>query len=269
MTGYPATLNGKTIQNNSSWKLIKDRYGKPVLTPIRGADVTESGCSDVDVPSMTTTAEGHTPRRGTLLKTSWANEMDNNRFKQSVQPPVWEASIPLSNQVPAEKRWEKSAAECLMTPNGVSSDRSWHKVTNSNRNEKPILKQALRTVMGESNCVESMQALQTIDADRWVDQDDEVKPGSGQAAAPTTGGVGTGATNNRGGRCTDCTNCNKKTLAFGTVRSNGGELRKPLSGLLPPVVNKLTPTDGTGVMHYQWIGRRKGKCLVITWRYRN
>ena len=227
-----------------------------VLTPIRGADVTESRCSDVDKPSMMTTAEGQTPRRETILKTSWPNEMDNNRFKQSVQPPVREASIPLSNQVSAEERWEMSAAECLMTPNGVTIDRSWHKVTNSNWIEKPILKRALRTVVRESDCVEITQALQTIDADRCVDRDDEVKPGGGQAAALTTGGVGTGATNNRGGCCTDC---NKKTSTFGTVRTNGGDLRKPLSGLLPPVVNKLTPMDGTGAMHYQWIVRESIK----------
>ena len=117
MTGYPISLNGRTTQNKSSWKLIKDRYGKPVLTPIWGADVTESRCIDVVKPSMMTTAEGQTPRSETILKTSWPNEMDNNRFKQSVQPPVREASMPLSDQVSVEERREKSAAECPMPPN--------------------------------------------------------------------------------------------------------------------------------------------------------
>ena len=39
MTSYPVSLNGMTIQNKPSWNIIKDQYGKPVLTPIRGADV--------------------------------------------------------------------------------------------------------------------------------------------------------------------------------------------------------------------------------------
>ena len=30
---------------------------------------------------------------------------------------------------------------------------------------------------------------------------------------------------------------------------------KPMSGLVPPVVAKMAPTDGTGVMHYEWIVR--------------
>ena len=256
MTGYPVFLNGRTTQNKPSWKLIKGRYGKPVLTPIWGADVTESRCIDVVKPSMMTTAEGQTPRSETILKTSWPNEMDNNRFKQSVQPPVREASMPLSDHVSVEERREKSAAECPMPPNGVTIDRSWHKVMNSNRNEKPIRTRALRTVVRESDCVEIKRGLQTVEADRCVDRDDEVRPGSGQAAALTTGGIGTVATNNRGGHCTDC---NKKTTTSGTVRTNSGDVRKPLSGLLPLVVNKLTPTDGTGAMHYQWIVRESIK----------
>ena len=127
---------------------------------------------------------------------------------------------------------------------------------NSNRNVKPIRTQAFRMVVRENDCFEIKRGLKTVEADWCVDRHNEVELDSGQAAALTTGGIGTGATNNRGGRCTDC---NKKTMTFGTVRTNGGDLRKPLSGLLPPIVNKLTPTDGTGAMHYQWIVRESIK----------
>ena len=256
MTGYPVSLNGRTTQKKSNWNITKDRYGKPVLTPIWGADVTESRCIDVVKPSMMTTAEGQTPRNETILKTSWPKEMDNNRFEKPVQPPVRGANMTLPDQVTVKERREKTAAECLMPLNGVTIDRSWHKVMNSNRNEKPLRTQVLRTVVRESDCAEIKRGLKTVEADWCVDRDDEVRPDSGQAAALTTGGIGTGATNNRCGRCTDC---NKKTMTFGRVQTNGGNLRKPLSGLLPPVVNKLTPTDGTGAMHYQWIVRESIK----------
>ena len=253
MTGYPVSLNGRTTQKkNSCLEIVKGRYGKPVLTPIWGADVTESRCIDVVKPPMMTAAQGYTPRKETIIKTSRPNEMDNNRFEQPVQPPVRGANVTLPDQVTIKERREKTAADCLMPLNEVTIDRSWHKVMNSNRNEKQIRTRVLRTVVTDSDCVEIKRGLKTVQADRRVDRDDEVRPGSGQAAALPTGGIGTGATNNRGGRCTDC---NKKTMTFGTVRTNGGDLRNPLSGLLPPVVNKLTPTDGTGAMHYQWIVR--------------
>ena len=59
-------------------------------------------------------------------------------------------------------------------------------------------------------------------------------------------------TNNRRGRCM---NCHKKKRKLGTVRTNGGDSRKPLSRLLPPIINESIPTEGTGPMHYQWIMR--------------
>ena len=266
MTGYPVSLDGRTTQKKTSWNVIKDRYGKPVLTPIWGADVTESRCIEMVKPSMMTAAEGPTPRKETMLKTSWPKKMDNNRFEQPLQPPVRGANMTLPDQATVKERREKTAeaiiftnttdgqpnAGCLMPLNGVTIDRSWHKVMNNNQNVKPIRTQDLRTVVREKDDFEIKQGLKTVEADWCVDRDAEVRPDSGQAAALTAGGIGTGATNNRGGRCM---NCHKKTRRFGTVQTNRGDLRKPLSGLLPPIVNKLTPTEGTGAMHYQWIMR--------------
>ena len=60
-------------------------------------------------------------------------------------------------------------------------------------------------------------------------------------------GAGTGGTNNIGGRCTDC---NKKITTARTLPTKCGELMKPMSGLVPPVVTEIAPTDGAGVMHY-------------------
>ena len=110
MTGYPVSLNGRTTQKKSSWNIIKDRIGKPVLTPIRGADVAESRCIDVVQPSMMTAAEGQTPRNETILKTSWPKVMDNNRYEQPVQSPVLGANMTLPDQVTVKEKREKTAA---------------------------------------------------------------------------------------------------------------------------------------------------------------
>ena len=64
MAGYPVSVNGRTTERKSSWEIVKGRYGKPVLTPIWGTDVTESRYIDVVKPPILTAAEGHTSTEG-------------------------------------------------------------------------------------------------------------------------------------------------------------------------------------------------------------
>ena len=40
-----------------------------------------------------------------------------------------------------------------------------------------------------------------------------------------------------------------------TLQTSCGKIVKPMSGLVPPVVTKMGPTNGTGMMHYEWIVR--------------
>ena len=72
--------------------------------------------------------------------------------------------------------------------------------------------------------------------------------------------AGTGGTKNVGGRLMDC---NKKSTTARTLPTNCGEFVKPMSGLVPPVVTKMAPTDGAGVMHYQWIVRESVRTTEI------
>ena len=55
--------------------------------------MTESRCIEVVQPSMMTATKGKTPRKETILKTSWPKRMDNNRFEQPLQPPVRGANM--------------------------------------------------------------------------------------------------------------------------------------------------------------------------------
>ena len=68
--------------------------------------------------------------------------------------------------------------------------------------------------MRESDCVEIEWRMKTIEAERCVNRDDEVEPSRSQETAVAAMGVGTGGTNNKGGRCTDC---NKRTMTVGMI----------------------------------------------------
>ena len=145
-----------------------------------------------------------------------------------------------------------TAAKCQIPPNGVAIDRLWPKGINSNRNGKPIRTPSLRAEVGTTDCVNVEQRLKTIKAEGCLNRADKVEPSRGQETTVAAMGVGTGGTNNRGSRGTDCSN---KIMTAGTVQTKCGNLRKPISDMVPPLVTKMAPTDDTGMMHYQWIVR--------------
>ena len=144
MIGYPVPLNGMTNQKKMCLSIIKDRYGKPVLTPIQGADVAKTKCVEVVQRTMMTAAKGQTPRNETILKASWPKEMDNNRYEKPIQSPYRGANMTIPDHVTVKEKSGMTAARCLMPLNEVTIDRSWHKGMNSNRNEKLRRTPALR-----------------------------------------------------------------------------------------------------------------------------
>ena len=229
-------------------------------------DVTDSGCPGMVQSSRMTVTEGHTSRNGTRLKTSGLKQVGKNRFKEPRQPPVRGVGVTLSDQTPVKQRRKMTAeattftdatnnkipAGCNMPLNNVTIDGSWHKVMKKNRYVNPIETQDSRTVVRETDNFETNSGMKTVGADRYTDPDTTVQPEGGPARTLTAGGPGTDDTKNRRGRCM---NCHKKKRKFGTVRTNGGDSRKPLSGRLPPIVNKMIPKEVAGPMHYQWILR--------------
>ena len=54
--------------------------------------------------------------------------------------------------------------------------------------------------MRETDCVEIDRRMKTIEAERCVNRANEVEPSRSQETAVAAVGVGTGDTNNRGGR---------------------------------------------------------------------
>ena len=114
MAEYPVSVNGRTTDRKSSWEIVKGRYGKPVLTPIWGTDVTESGSTDVVKPQILTAAEGHTLQKETILKASRPKDMNRDRFDAPVQHPVQGVKRTFPDQVTVKERREMTTAEYLM-----------------------------------------------------------------------------------------------------------------------------------------------------------
>ena len=243
------------------WTMIKDRYGKPVLSPNYGADVPDSGCPGREQSLGKIVTDKHTSRNGTRFK-----HVGRNRFRQPRQPPVRGVGMTCPEQNPVKQRRSPMAeatldtnamnstipARCNMPLNNVSKDGTWHKVMTKNRYVKPMETQDSRTVVSELDDFEINRAKMTVVADRCTDPVTTVRPDGGPARAVTAGEPRSSDTNVNHDRCLSC---HKKKRKFGTVQITGGDLRKPLSGRSPPIVNKMIPSEVMEPMHYQWILR--------------
>ena len=78
---HPGPSDGRTP--DIRWKMIKDRYGKPVLSPNDGADVPDSGCPGTEQSFGKIVTMENTSRNGTRFK-----QVGRNRFRKPWQPPV-------------------------------------------------------------------------------------------------------------------------------------------------------------------------------------
>ena len=271
MKDHPGSSDGRTP--DVCWKLIKDRDGKPVLSPNYGPDVPDSGCPVRDQSLGKTVTEAHTSRNGTRL-----NQVGRNRFRQPRQPSVRGVGVTCSDPT-REKRGRSLVAEPTTvtnamdstiparynTLNNVSIDGDWHRVMTKNRYVKPIGTQDSRTVVSEMDDFETNRTKQTFVADRCTDPVYTVRLDGGTAKALAAGGLRSDNTNDSHVRCL---NCHKKKRNYGTVRISG-HVRKLLSGRLrplsgrsppivkqsPPIVKRMIPSEDMEPMHYQWILR--------------
>ena len=87
--GYPISQNGRMTHGKLHQDTINNRYGKPVQTPPRGAEVPKPECVEVVQLSMMTVDSGPTPRKGTTHTMSWPKEVDINWYEKPVQSQYW------------------------------------------------------------------------------------------------------------------------------------------------------------------------------------
>ena len=192
---HPGPSDGRTP--DICWKMIRDRYGKPVLSPNYVADVPDSGCPGREQSSGKTVTEEHTSRNGTRLK-----HVGRNRFRQPRQPPVRGVGVTCPDQTPIKQRRTLMAeattdtnatdstipARCNMPLNNVSIDGAWHKVMTKNRYVKPMETQDSRTVVREIDDFETNSAMKTVVTDRCTDPVTTVRPDGGPARTLAAGG---------------------------------------------------------------------------------
>ena len=243
-------MTEKTTVRKPNWEIVKGRYGKPVLTPIWGMDVTDSEPTDTVYPQILTAVEERTLQKGTILQASGPNNRNRDRSDELVQQQVQKDERTIPNQVIGKERRETTTAEYEIPIYEVGTDGPWRTVTCNNRNRRPT--RILETAVTESDCDDFKRRLQTVEADRPVDRNEKVKTDSGQAAAVPPAGISMSAIDSVDGLCTDCT---KRSTTRGTVQTTGGDSSSSVSGLRPAVVHKLEHKEDAGVMHYQWIVR--------------
>ena len=183
---------------------------------------------------------------------SWPKDMNKNRYEKPVQTPSRGTEVAKPDCVTIEQRMKTTAARCPIPQNGMMKNRSWPKDMNKNRYEKPEQTPSQGAEVKKPDCVKIEQRMKTTAAEMCGNWADKAEPSRCPETAVAPVRAGTGGTKNVGGRLMDC---NKESTTARTLPTNCGEFVKPMSDLVPPVVTKMAPTDGTGVMHYQWIVR--------------
>ena len=117
-----------------------------------------------------------------------------------------------------------------------------------NRYDKEVQTPSHWAEVKKPDCVDIDLRMKTTAADACVSRDDKVEPSRYQETAVAAVGAGTGGTKIVKDQLMDS---NKHRTAARTLPSNCGEIVKPMSGLVQPVITKMAPTDGMGVMHYE------------------
>ena len=133
-------------------------------------------CVEVVQRLKMTAARGPIPRNGTIHKTSWPKEVNNNRYEKLVQSPYWGAKMTNPDRVTMEQKSKTTAARCQIPPNGMTMNRSGPKDINGNRCEKPVQTPSRRAEVRKPDCVEIKQRMKTIGLEGCVNWADKVEP---------------------------------------------------------------------------------------------
>ena len=116
---------------------------------------------------------------------------------------------------------------------------------NKNRYDKPVQTPSWGAEVAIPDCVTIEQRMKTSAAEVCWNLADQAEPSRCQEMAVA---ADTGVTMIEQGRSIDCTTVR-------TLPTNCDKFMEPLSGRVSPVVTETAPTDGTGVMQYQWDDR--------------
>ena len=180
---------------------------------------------------------------------SWPKDVNENQYEKPVQTPYWGAEVTNPDCITFEQRMKTTAARCPIPQNGMANNRSWPEDINKVRYDKPVQTPSRGAAVTKPACVTIEQRMKTTAAEVCWNLADKAEPSRCQETAVAVVGAGTVGTTNVRGRSIDG---NKRSTTVRTLPTNCGEIVKPMSGRVSPVVTETAPTDGTGVMQYQW-----------------
>ena len=187
-------------------------------------------------------------------------DMNINQYEKPIQTPYWGAEVTNPDCSTIKQRMKTTAARCPTPQNEMTNNRSWPEDINIVRYEKPVQTSSRGADVTKPDCVTIEQRMKTTAAEACWNLADKVEPSRHQETAVVAVGAGTGGTTNVRGRLIDG---NKRSTTVRTLPTNCGEIVKPMSGRVSPVVTETAPTDGTGVMQYQWDDRESVETIEV------
>ena len=200
-------LSSNDTRNDVRWKLIRDRYGKPVLSPNYRSDIPISGCSVGKESLDKIVTEAHTSCYETR-----PNPVGRGRSRQPRPAPGRGVGVTGADQPRKTRRNSLVAGATTVTttmdntdPAGYNTrntelaDDDWHKVMRKHRYIKSIGKQDYRTVVSEMDNFETPRTKQTVVADQDTSPVTAIRPDSGPAEVLARGGGGATVGGNHGG----------------------------------------------------------------------
>ena len=248
-------LPSKDTRNEISWKLIMNRYGRPVLSPNYRTDIHVSERS-VDKELLDKLVpEAHASRDVTRLNTGGRDWIEQPR-----PPLVRGVGIIDTDNNPNETGYNTQNTEL------VNND--WHEVMRKHRYKKSIRNRDYGQIVSEMDNIETPRTDRTVMTDRCTSPVEDICPEGGPTEGLAKGGLQLLETMERGDRCVKRHKSKKRYRTgwrSGHVRKLLSARLRPWAGRSPQMLNDSVPHVTERIppvieepMHYEWIGRKSG-----------
>ena len=248
-------LPSKDTRNDISWKLIMNRYGRPVLSPNYQTDIHVSERS-VDKELLDKLVpEAHASRDVTRLNTGGRDWIEQPR-----PPLVRGVGIIDTDNNPNETGYNTQNTELV--------NNNWHEVMRKHRYKKSIRNRDYGQIVSEMDNFEAPRTDRTVKTDGCTSPVEDIRPEGGPTEGLAKGGLQLLESMERGDRCVK-RHKSKKRYRTGW---RSGQRRKllsarlrPWAGRSPQMLNDSVPHETERIppvieepMHYEWIGRKSG-----------
>ena len=243
-------LPSKDTRNDISWKLIMNRYGRPVLSPNYQTDIHVSERS-VDKELLDKLVpEEHASRDVTRLNTGGRDWIEQPR-----PPLVRGVGIIDTDNNPNETGYN-------------TQNNDWHEVMRKHRYKKSIRNRDYGQIVSDMDNFEAPRTDRTVKTDGCTSPAEDIRPEGGPTEGLAKGGLQLLENMERGDRCVKRHKSKKRYRTgwrSGHVRKLLSARLRPWAGRSPQMLNDSVPHVTERIppvieepMHYEWIGRKSG-----------